>query len=304
MANQFLSAEDPKGKALIKITLWGSIAINVAIVIAAIVIGIQTKIQSLILDGLHSFTDLFSDILLLIIFPFAYKERDEDHTYGHSRYEDILSLLIGVLIINASIPFLRNAFNIIVLNKATAPLMLNAAAWIITISTIVLKEMLYHLTRIVGQKVKSTMLMANATHHRSDMFSSLLVLISLVGVWLGYPQMDSYVAFLLGVYLLYSGLKIIWTSMHVLTDKAPMSDIHVVKKALASIEGVYGFHDLRLRQSGPYIMGDVHLELEGSLTVEEAHDILKDVQLAIRQKLPHLRYFTIHMDPYRPKKND
>ncbi|MGL4388958.1 MAG: cation diffusion facilitator family transporter [Brevinema sp.] len=298
MSNQFLSAIDPKGSYLIKITLWSSIVINICLVLAAVLIGIHTKIQSLILDGLHSFTDLFSDILLLIIFPFAYKDRDEDHTYGHSRYEDILSLLIGVLIINASFPFLQNAYHAIILNNESNSLLLTKSAWAITIVTIILKELLYHTTFFVGKKVNSTMLMANATHHRSDMFSSLLVLCSLIGVYCGYPKTDSYVAFLLGLYLIYSGMKIIWTAMHVLTDKAPIHDVVAIKRVLSSLDGVYGFHDLRLRQSGPFIMGDVHLELDGHLTIIEAHEILKQTQISVREKLPHLRYFTIHIDPY------
>ncbi|MGL4562541.1 MAG: cation diffusion facilitator family transporter [Brevinema sp.] len=298
MSTEFISANNKKGEFLIRVTLWSSIIINVFLVFSSIFIGFQTKIQSLILDGIHSFTDLFSDMLLLFIFPFVYKDRDYNHTYGHARYEDILSLLIGILIIGAALPFLNNAYQSIILHKDVDQLIVNQWAWLITISTVILKEFLYHLTMFVGKKVNSNMLIANGIHHRSDVCSSLLVLCSLIGVSLGYHQMDHYISFLLGLYLMYSGIKIIWSSMHVLTDRAPVYELKIIEQVLQTTEEVYGFHDLRLRQSGPFIMGDVHLELDGYLTIIEAHIILKAVQVSIREKLPNLLYFTIHIDHY------
>lgn len=284
---------------IIKRTLRFSIVLNILLVIFTISVGIITHIQSIVLDGIHSLSDLFSDVLLFLVVPFAYKEKDDDHHYGHSRYEDVLSLVVGILIVGTGLPFLQKAYSSIFLNHPVPQILLNKWAWMITIGTIVSKEFLYHFTMIIGKRINSPMLIANAVHHRSDVFSSCLVLIALIGIYIGMPKLDSYIAIVLAGYLIYAGLKIMFEAINILTDRVPLAQHDIIEKIIRNTEKVYGFHDLRLRQSGPFIMGDVHLEIEGTLTIVESHEIITNVQVSIREQIPNLRYFTIHLDPYK-----
>lgn len=282
---------------LMNYVLWISIVINCLLIIFKIYIGYISNIQSLILDGFHSMSDFFSDILLLFAIPYVYKGKDKTHHYGHARYENAMSMLIGLAIVMASFPFIINAITNI-RTESNFEISFNKWAWIITIATIILKEFLYQITMFIGQKTKSMMLIANAIHHRSDAISSMLVLVTLFGIKIGWYQIDNYMSILLGLYLSYSGIKICWEAIHILCDKAPEADLALIESLLQDIEEIYGFHNLHLRQSGPFLMGDIHLELDGKLTIAEAQHIVTKTQVHLRKHLPQLRQFTIHLDPY------
>jgi len=297
MSEIFLSAETPEGKKLINRILYISVLINLFLVIATILVGLNTQIQSLILDGLHTLSDLFSDVLLLLAFPFVYKKKDKSHHFGHTRYENVLSLLIGIMIIVSAVPFITHSIGTLFFQKITT-LDNNIWAWIITGLTIILKELLYHITNHIGKKTHSPMLIANSIHHRSDVFSSILVLGVLLGIHMGFSIVDSIVSICMGLYLCVSGIKISLEAIHILSDRAPEKESQLVSEIIHKVPGIFSSHNLRLRQSGPFLTGDVHIELDYRLTIVEAHDIIREAQVLLRSTLPQLREFTIHVDPY------
>ena len=297
MSETFLSADTPEGKTLVNRVLYISILINLFLVIATILIGLNTGIQSLILDGVHSSSDLFSDVLLLLAFPFIYKKKDDSHHFGHTRYEDVLSLVIGMMIIISAVPFIIYSIKALFLQQVST-LDNSIWAWIITILTIILKEMLYHITNRIGKKTNSPMLIANSIHHRSDVFSSILVLGVLLGINIGFPIIDSIVSICMGLYLCVAGIKISLEAIHILSDRAPEKESKLVSDILQKVPDIFSLHNLRLRQSGPFLIGEVHIELDYRLTIVEAHDIIKEAQVLLRSTLPQLREFTIHVDPY------
>lgn len=171
-------------------------------------------------------------------------------------------------------------------------------AWIITILTIILKEMLYHITNRIGKKTNSPMLIANSIHHRSDVFSSILVLGVLLGINMGFSIVDSIVSICMGLYLCVAGIKISLEAIHVLSDRAPEKESQLVSDILQKVPRIFSLHNLRLRQSGLFLTGDVHIELDYRLIIVEAHDIIGEAQVLLRSTLPQLREFTIHVDPY------
>ena len=297
MPETFLSADTPEGKKLVNRILYISVLINLFLVIATIMVGLNTRIQSLILDGLHSFSDLFSDVLLLLAFPLIYKKKDESHHFGHTRYENVLSLVIGIMILVSALPFITHSIATLLFQKVTI-LENNIWAWIITIVTIILKELLYHITNRIGKKTNSPMLIANSIHHRSDVFSSILVLGVLLGINMGFPIVDSVVSIFMGLYLCFAGIKISLEAIHILSDRAPEKESQLVSEILKQVSGIFSLHDLRVRQSGPFLTGDVHIELDYRLTIVEAHEIIREAQVLLRSTLPQLREFTIHVDPY------
>ena len=300
MSETFLSADTPAGKKLVNRVLYISILINLFLAIATILIGLNTGIQSLILDGVHSFSDLFSNVLLLLAVPLIYKKKDDSHHYGHTRYEDVLSFLIGIMIVISAVPFITHSIKTLFFQQVNT-LDNSIWAWIITIVTIILKEMLYHITNRIGKKTNSPMLIANSIHHRSDVFSSILVLGVLLSINMGFSIVDSIVSICMGLYLCIAGIKISLEAIHILSDRAPAKESQLVSDILQQVPNIFSLHNLRLRQSGPFLTGDVHIELDYRLTIVEAHDIIKEAQVLLRSTLPQLREFTIHVDPYYDK---
>ena len=142
------------------------------------------------------------------------------------------------------------------------------------------------------------MLIANSIHHRSDVFSSILVLGVLLGINMGFSIVDSIVSICMGLYLCVAGIKISLEAIHILSDRAPEKESQLVSDILKKVPNIFSSHNLRLRQSGPFLIGEVHIELDYRLTIVEAHDIIKEAQVLLRSTLPQLREFTIHVDPY------
>lgn len=297
MNGQFIVEESNsqiKQKAAKKSTLV-SVVVNILLASAQIVIGIFSKSSALVADGIHSLTDLFSDFIVLFANHYSHKEADEDHHYGHQRYETAASLFLGLSLLGVGILMLWSAMHKIIFPVVVAPVQIEAL-WV-ALAALVTKELLFRYMLAVATKVRSAMLVANAWHARSDAASSFLVAIGIIGALMGHPVFDSVGALIVGLIIAKTGFEFSWNSLHDLMDRAASEEETAkIREAIIATPKVKGCHDLRTRKMGDMIFVDVHIDLDANMTVQESHDIALKMKEGIIAKLPVID-MSIHIDP-------
>lgn len=272
-----------------------SIWVNLILTTLQVVAGIITGASSLIADGVHSLSDLISDFVVLTARHFSQKEADEDHPYGHHRYENTASLFLGLLLFLVALGMLYTAAGKIQNHEQLHTISWPAIA--VASLTLLMKEGLFRYMIQIAQRARSQLLIANAWHARSDAASSLVVLIGLVGTSLGYPIFDPIAALIVGLMIGKMGLKFMWESLHDLMDRTVNEDTLVeIKHILLKSRGIRGLHDLKARKMGDLLLVDVHLEVDGKLSVEEGHQIALEARLSV-MKNPMILDVMTHVDP-------
>ena len=285
----------PRDAEAAKRTTLVSVAVNIVLSALQIVMGWISGSQALIADGIHSLSDLVSDFVVLFAGHHSKAEPDADHHYGHYRYENAASLVLGILLLAVGVGMLWSAINKMIHPAALVPVS-SIALWVALIA-LVAKEVLFRYMLAVAQRIRSSMLIANAWHARSDAASSLVVALGIGGSLLGYPLLDSIAALVVGLMVAKMGFSFAWNSLHDLMDRA--ADIEEIEKIRATIlatPGIQGLHDLRTRKTGDLIIVDVHLEIRGDITVAEGHDIAVNARKNVMASLPVLDVMT-HVDP-------
>jgi len=278
-----------------KRTTLVSVVMNIVLSALQLVVGWISGSQALIADGIHSLSDLVSDFVVLFASHHSKAEPDDDHHYGHYRYENAATLVLGVLLLAVGVGMLWSAVNKMI-NPAALVQVSSIALWVALIA-LVAKEILFRYMLAVAQRIRSSMLIANAWHARSDAASSLVVALGIGGSLLGYPLLDPIAALIVGLMVAKMGVGFAWNSLHDLMDRA--ADIEEIEKIRATIlatPGIQGLHDLRTRKTGDLIIVDVHLEIRGDITVAEGHNIAVAARTNVMSTLPVLDVMT-HVDP-------
>lgn len=276
-------------------SLWVSVAVNVVLTLLQIVTGLWAGSQALVADALHSLSDLIADFVALLARRHSHKAPDDDHHYGHQRYETAASLALGLLLLGAGASMLLGAGNKITSATPLAPVH-QAALWV-ALLTLLSKELLFRYMLKIATEVKSSMLVANAWHARADAASSLVVALGIAGNLAGYTWLDPLAAALVGFMVGKTGWGFAWDALHDLMDRAADADtVAAIRATLLATPGVQGVHDLRTRRMADQIQVDVHLEIDGSLTVHQGHDIAAAARLRVMSSQPVLDVMT-HIDP-------
>jgi cation diffusion facilitator family transporter len=274
---------------------WVSVAINLLLTVAQIVAGIFSKSQGLIADGIHSLSDLVADFVVLFANHHSKKEADKDHPYGHQRFETAASLALGALLLAVGIGMLWSAFRKLEAPE-TVPTVHILALWIAG-GALIVKELLFRYMLAVAKRVKSSMLVANAWHARSDAASSLVVGIGIIGNLAGYPILDPIAALIVGFMVSRMGWSFSWDALGDLMDRsADDQEVQDIRKTIVETPGVMGVHDLRTRKMGDLIVVDAHIEVEATQTVEEGHDIAVEVRRRVIKRHRVLNLMA-HVDP-------
>jgi len=276
---------------------WVSVAVNLVLTTVQIVVGVYAKSQGLIADGIHSLSDLVADFVVLFASHHSKKDADEDHPYGHQRFETAASLVLGLLLLAVGIGMLWSAFR-----KLEAPETVQqvhvVALWVAA-AALVSKELLFRYMLAVAKRVKSSMLVANAWHARSDAASSLVVGIGIIGNLAGYPILDPIAALIVGFMVAKMGWEFGWSAMHDLMDRAvDDQEVAAIRRTLTETPGVSGVHDVRTRKMGDMIVVDAHLEVDASISVEAGHDIAVVARQRVMQRHRVLNLMT-HVDPWK-----
>jgi cation diffusion facilitator family transporter len=278
---------------------WVSVGVNLVLSTTQIVVGVFAKSQGLIADGIHSLSDLVADFVVLFANHHSQKDADVDHPYGHQRFETAASLALGLLLLAVGVWMIWSA-----LLKLQAPetiATVHASALWVALAAIGAKELLFRYMLRVAKAVKSSMLVANAWHARSDAASSLVVSLGLIGNLMGYPLLDPIAALIVGFMIGKMGWSFGWDAMHDLMDRAvDEQEVQAIRQTLMDTAGVSGVHDVRTRKMGDMVVVDAHIEVDATLTVEAGHNIAVAARQAVMRRHRVLNLMT-HVDPaHRP----
>jgi cation diffusion facilitator family transporter len=276
---------------------WVSVGVNLALTVTQVAAGVLARSQGLIADGVHSLSDLVADFVVLLAGHHSKKDADQDHPYGHQRFENAASLVLGLLLLGVGLGMLWSAFR-----KLEAPETVQtvhmAALWVAG-AALVAKETLFRYMLKVAKRVKSSMLVANAWHARSDAASSLVVGIGIIGNLAGYPILDPIAAAIVGFMVAKMGWEFGWDALHDLMDRSvDEAEVLAIRETLAQTPGVAGVHDVRTRKMGDMIVVDAHIEVDADITVEAGHDIAVQARQRVLQRHRVLNLMT-HVDPWR-----
>ena len=285
----------PHNAKAAKRTTLVSVVVNIVLSALQIVTGWLSGSQALIADGIHSLSDLVSDFVVLFAGHHSKAEPDADHHYGHYRYENAATLVLGVLLLAVGVGMLWSAINKMIHPSALVQVS-SIALWVALVA-LAAKEVLFRYMLAVAQRIRSSMLIANAWHARSDAASSLVVALGIGGSLLGYPLLDPIAALIVGLMVAKVGFGFAWNSLHDLMDRAAdIEEIDKIRATILATPGIQGLHDLRTRKTGDLIIVDVHLEIRGDITVAEGHDIAVNARKNVMASLPVLDVMT-HVDP-------
>ena len=284
------------GRAGQKVTWVGAI-VNAFLIACKFVAGILGHSQALIADAVHSVSDLFTDIVVLLGLKVGGKAPDEEHHFGHARIETLASAVVGLALIATALYLgIEAALNIYhhAQYQPTKLALIGAGV------SIALKEALYHYTVRVGRRIKSQLIVANAWHHRSDSLSSVAVFLGVGGALINpsWHILDSFAALLVSFFIVKVGLDILKDSLREFTDTAPPPEIlDSISTCARGVPGVLDMHDLRVRTSGGLYQMETHIVVDGQLSVTEGHRIAKAVESCLAEEVEDLDRVIVHVDP-------
>lgn len=276
---------------------WLSVAVNLLLTAVQLGIGTLARSQALVADGLHSLSDLVSDGVVLMAGHYSRRDADEDHPYGHQRFETAASLALGLLLLAVGAGMLVSAVRLLESPQRVGSVHLSALA--VSFGALVAKELLFrHLLR-VARRVRSSLLVANAWHARSDAASSLVASVGILGNLMGYPILDPIAASIVGFLVAKMGWRFAWDALHDLMDRAAdEQEVTAIQQTLRDTPGIRGVHDVRTRKMGDLIVVDAHIEVDAELTVESSHDIAVEARRRVMSRHRVLNVMT-HVDPWR-----
>ena len=289
-------AAPPHAQKVRFITLWG-LAVNLALCCIKFVFGVLGSSQALVADGVHSLSDSVTDISVLIGVQFWSAPPDESHPYGHRRIETLVTVLIGIVLGAVGIGLGYRAVATLQEGHATTPGWVAFAAACISI---VAKEWLYRWTVRIGRRIKSSALLANAWHHRSDVLSSVPVVVAVLGtrVWPGWEFLDQIAAVIVSVLILYAAWEIALPAFrHLIDAGASRRERETILAIAASTDGVIAVHGLRTRFLGPELYVDLHVLVDGDLSVSEGHGIAHIVKQRLIEEGPGIVDVLVHVEP-------
>ena len=287
-------------REFLKVT-WVGLWINVTLSALKIWAGIVGNSRAVLADGFHSLSDLVSDVALLIGVRFWSAPADDDHPHGHQRVESLITLGIALLLAVLSVMLVYDAaLSLLAEERKNVGLIAALAALL----SIVVKEALYRWTVYKGKELHSSALVANAWHHRSDALSSLPAALS-AGIAHVAPDLailDLIGTIIVAVFLCSAAWKIAWPALNELTDRGVCSETRTkLLKAAASVPGVRDVHDLRTRFLGAGVQVDLHVMVDGAISVEEGHRAATAVEETLLSIGPQITDVLVHLEPWSPE---
>lgn len=293
--NSDLTIQQQRYRDIRKVTLIGSV-VDFLLGVAKIIVGWIANSQALIADGIHSFSDLFTDFFVLYAAKHAHKAADEEHPYGHGRIETLATVWLGVALIVIAFGIAYDSVRR--LNEPEILLVPGSLALIVAVVSVVSKEWIYHYTVAAARRLRSDMLMANAWHSRSDAISSIVVVLGIAGAMYGYPYLDAVAAVVVAVMIAKIGFDLVRSSTRELIDTAlEKKEINAIRNHIFDVKGVRSVHMLRSRKSAGDAFIDVHIQVDPRLSVSEGHQIGDYVRQRLLNAVDVVSDVTVHIDP-------
>lgn len=277
-----------------------SIIVNLILSLLKLMAGIVASSGAMISDAVHSASDVFSTIIVMIGVQISCKKSDADHQYGHERLECVASIVLAVVLgitgLGIGYGGLKTIYNGCYEELAIPGRLALAAA----VLSIVVKEWMFWYTRAAAKKINSGALMADAWHHRSDSLSSVGALIGIYGSRMGYPVLDSVASVIISVFIVKAAYDIFRDAVDKMVDKSCDDEtIQEMRRQIEGQEGVLGIDLLRTRLFGNKIYVDIEIAADGSHTLNETHEVAECVHHMIERNVPNVKHCMVHVNPYR-----
>lgn len=283
------------------VTLVGSV-VNIVLTVFKILAGVMGRSTAMIADGIHSLSDLLSDIIVIVFVKISSKGRDKNHDYGHGKFETFATLIISLMLIVVAANLMSGGIGKIkaILGGAQVSSPGMIAFWA-AVASIIFKEALYHYTIIQGKALNSPMMIANAWHHRSDAMSSIGSLIGIGGaIFLGnkFVILDPVTGCVISIFIFVMAVRMSVPAIKELLDVSLPDEVEDRIEATAkTIPGVIELHELKTRREGPGIIMEGHLVLHSDISLKEAHNISKKVEESLRKEFGPETQISLHLEP-------
>jgi cation diffusion facilitator family transporter len=273
-----------------------AVATNALLVVGQIVVGLIGNSQALVADGFHTLADLSTDVLVLFALKQSAKAADEEHPYGHARFETAVTLVLGVLLTLVGIGIAARAgLRVFGDEPFVAPAALTL--WVSGF-TILAKEALYQFTMHTARRFDSDMLKASAWHHRSDAISSIIVFLGIAGTLAGFETLDAVAAFGVALFVFRIGISLGWPAISELVDTGlDKKQLQHIRRVILGVDGVRELHLLRTRRVGGRALVDVHIIVDEGISVSEGHYISEAVRQQLIRQVDVVADALVHIDP-------
>ncbi|MDD6043402.1 MAG: cation diffusion facilitator family transporter [Eubacteriaceae bacterium] len=276
-----------------------SIVTNVLLSAFKLVAGIVAHSGAMISDAVHSASDVFSTFIVMIGIKIAGKDSDKEHPYGHERMECVAAVILATILCITGLGIGRTAIIAIKSGSYGSAAVPGLLAAIAAVSSIIIKEGMFWLTRYYARKIDSSALMADAWHHRSDALSSVGALIGILFARNGYPVMDAVASLVICLFIVKASYDIFKDAIDKMVDKAcPPETEESMRKLVLTHEGVMGIDLMRTRVFGNKIYVEIEISADGEKTLNETHDIAEEVHDSIEREFPKVKHITVHVNPW------
>jgi cation diffusion facilitator family transporter len=268
--------------------------LNLAVAAAKIVFGYASGAISVLSDGFHSLTDAGSNVVGLVGVRAAKRPPDEDHPYGHRKYETVAAAAVTASLLLAVVEILRNA--VANLTGRSVPPEISTASFVVMLVTVAVNLFVISYETREGRRLTSEVLLADAMHTRSDVWTSVTVIAALAGAKAGWPILDPLAALVVAGFIGYAGLQIARATTGILSDRVVIADADL-KRVVMSVPGVIGCHHIRTRGSADHVFLDLHVWLRGDMPLNEAHELSHVVKDRLMARYPQIADAVIHIEP-------
>lgn len=286
------SNEQIANKVSVVTIIW-----NCILSLFKIIVGIISNSNALISDSIHSASDVFSTFIVIIGIRIAAKEPDKEHPYGHERMECAAAIILSVTLFITGLSIGINAFKNIIDGSSKENINFGILAIIITVISIVVKELMYWYTIYYAKKIDSGALMADAWHHRSDSLSSIGALVGIIGANLGYSIMDSLASLVIFGFIAKASYDIFKDALDKMVDKScDDSTEEEICKCILKNREVLGIDMLQTRIFGNKIYVDLEILLDGTYTLNRAHTIAEEIHDDIEKNFPKIKHIMVHVN--------
>jgi cation diffusion facilitator family transporter len=274
---------------------WISVAVNIVLTAMQLVVGFIAHSQSLIADAMHTLSDIVADAFVLFANRKGAEAADEDHPYGHGRFETAASLVLGLLLAGTGAGILISAAGRLQ-DIGGAPPVGVAAMWA-AIFTLAAKEGLFRYMLAKAERLRSPMLVANAWHARADALSSLVVAAGIAGALIGFNFADAVAAIIVGAMIVRAGFTFAWTAIRELIDTGlSAEEVEAIRHTIASTSGVLSMHELRTRRMAHQVLVDAHVQVDPRISVSEGHRVAESARQRVLDLHPEVLDVLVHVD--------
>lgn len=275
-----------------------SISVNLLLAFVKFFAGIIGRSAAMVSDAIHSASDIFSTLIVMVGVGMAAKESDEDHPYGHDRLECIASVVLAVVLLGTGIGIGIDGIQTIVTGNYENLEIPTRLPLFVAVMSIVIKEWMYWYTKAGAKKINSGALLADAWHHRTDALSSVGAFIGILGARMGYPICDSIACVVICVFIVKAAFDVFKDAMDKMVDKSCDEETtQRIETAIMTVDGVEQLDMLQTRLFGSRIYVDVEIATDGNRSLFEAHKIAEAVHNCIEQTFPQVKHCMVHVNP-------